>query len=95
MGFQGLVRATENVDVFVRATPENIESLRTAFRSVYAGDSMIDDIRTEDQLGEYPSVRHCQRYWRIAPRVTRAACSGFGPSKRQAARRAQATKRAD
>jgi uncharacterized protein (DUF1684 family) len=58
MGFHGLVRATEDVDVFIRATPENIERLRTAFKFVYAGDPAIDEIRTEDLLGEYPSVRY-------------------------------------
>lgn len=58
MGFHGLVRATEDVDLFVRATPENIERLRRAFRSAYAGDPHVDDIRTEDLLGEYPAVRY-------------------------------------
>lgn len=33
MGFHGVVRATEDVDRFVRATPENIERLRAAFRA--------------------------------------------------------------
>jgi len=32
MGIQGLVRATGDVDLFVRATPENVERLRRAFR---------------------------------------------------------------
>ena len=29
MGFHGLVRATEALDLFIRATPENIEKLRS------------------------------------------------------------------
>jgi hypothetical protein len=58
MGFHGLVRATEDVDLFLRATPENIERLRTALRSAYAGDPNVDEIRTEDLLGEYPAVRY-------------------------------------
>lgn len=58
MGFHGLVRATEDVDLFVRATPENIERLRRAFRSAYPGDPHVDDIRAEDLLGEYPAVRY-------------------------------------
>jgi hypothetical protein len=57
MGFHGLVRATEDVDLLVRATPGNIERLRAAFQAVYA-DPHIQDIRTEDLLGEYPSVRY-------------------------------------
>ncbi len=32
LGFHGIVRATEDVDLFVRATPENIERLKTALR---------------------------------------------------------------
>ena len=57
MGFHGLVRATEDVDLFIRATHENVERLRQALRSAYAGDPHIDDIRAEDLLGEYPAVR--------------------------------------
>jgi hypothetical protein len=58
MGFHGLVRATEDVDLFVRATPENIERLREAFRSAYPDDPNVDDIRADDLLGEYPAVRY-------------------------------------
>jgi len=58
MGFHGVVRATEDVDLFIRATPENVERLRQALRSVYAGDPHIEDIRTADLLGEYPAVRY-------------------------------------
>ena len=32
MGFHGLVRATEDLDLFIRATAENIEKLRSALR---------------------------------------------------------------
>jgi hypothetical protein len=58
MGFHGLVRATEDVDLFIRATPENIERLRQALRSAYADDPHIDDIRAADLLGEYPAARY-------------------------------------
>lgn len=58
MGIHGLVRATEDVDLFVRATAENVERLRRALRSAYGGDPSIDDIRTDDLLGDYPSVRY-------------------------------------
>lgn len=58
MGFHGVVRATEDVDLFVQASPENIERLRTALRAAYDGDPNIDDIRTEDLLGDYPAVRY-------------------------------------
>jgi Nucleotidyl transferase AbiEii toxin, Type IV TA system len=58
MGFHGLVRATEDIDLFIRATRENVERLRQALRSTYADDPHIDDIRAEDLLGEYPAVRY-------------------------------------
>jgi hypothetical protein len=58
MGFQGVVRATEDVDLFVRATPENVEKLCDAFRMAYPGDPDVDEIRADDLLGEYPAVRY-------------------------------------
>ena len=58
MGFHGLVRATEDLDLFIRATPENIEKLRSALRAAYAGDPHINEISSADLLGEYPTVRY-------------------------------------
>ncbi len=58
MGFHGLVRATEDVDLFVRATPENVDRLRRALRAAYADDPSIEEIRTTELLGDYPSVRY-------------------------------------
>jgi hypothetical protein len=58
MGFHGLVRATEAVDLFIRATAENVERLRQALGSVYVGDPHIDEIHAWDLLGEYPAVRY-------------------------------------
>lgn len=57
MGFHGLVRATEDVDLFIRATPENVDRLRTALRQVY-DDPNVDEISTADLLGDYPAVRY-------------------------------------
>jgi hypothetical protein len=58
MGFHGLVRATEDLDLFIRATPENVERLRTALRAVYEADPHIAEIVATDLLGEYPAVRY-------------------------------------
>jgi hypothetical protein len=58
MGFHGLVRATEDLDFFIRATPENVERLKRAFREAYADDPNIDEIRAADLLGDYPVVRY-------------------------------------
>jgi hypothetical protein len=59
MGFHGVIRATQDVDVIVRATPENLERLRQAFRAAYPGDSHVDEILDADLLGDYPTVRYC------------------------------------
>ena len=58
MGFHGLVRATEDLDIFIRATAENIERLRAALRQTYDGDPQINEISSEDLLGDYPAVRY-------------------------------------
>lgn len=58
MGLHGVVRATEDIDLFVRATAENIERLRAALRVAYDGDPNVADIATADLLGDYPAVRY-------------------------------------
>ena len=58
MGFHGVVRATEDIDLFIRATADNVERLRSALRSAYANDPLIEDISPDDLLGEYPAVRY-------------------------------------
>jgi hypothetical protein len=58
MGFHGLVRATEDLDVLIRATPENVERLKRAFRAAYGGDPNVDEIRAADLLGGYPALRY-------------------------------------
>ncbi|MFI5184464.1 MAG: nucleotidyl transferase AbiEii/AbiGii toxin family protein, partial [Vicinamibacteria bacterium] len=58
MGLHGVVRATEDVDLFLRATLENVERLKRAFRTAYAGDPNVDEINGAELLGEYPAVRY-------------------------------------
>jgi acylphosphatase len=58
MGFHGVVRATEDIDIIIRATEENVERLKRAFRQVYSDDANIDQISADDLLGEYPAVRY-------------------------------------
>ena len=58
MGFHGIVRATEDLDIFIRATQENIERLRVALKQTYADDPHINEISTADLLGDYPAVRY-------------------------------------
>jgi hypothetical protein len=58
MGFHGIVRATEDIDLFIRATPDNIDRLRRALQSAYDGDPNVEEIRAEDLLGDYPAIRY-------------------------------------
>ena len=58
MGFHGLVRATEDIDIFIRATTDNVERLKRAFRAAYDNDPNVDEIKAADLLGDYPAVRY-------------------------------------
>lgn len=58
MGFHGIVRATEALDLLIRATSENVERLKRAFRRAYTGDPNVDEISADDLLGDYPAVRY-------------------------------------
>ena len=53
----GLARATEDLDVFVAPTPENVERLKTALRRVF-DDPHIDEIAATDLMGDYPAVQY-------------------------------------
>jgi hypothetical protein len=57
MNLHGLVRATEDLDVFVRATEENVAALRRALHRVW-DDPEIERITSEDLCGDYPAVRY-------------------------------------
>jgi len=52
MGVHGLVRATEDIDLFIKATPENVERLRAALTAAYDQDPSVQEISTADLLGE-------------------------------------------
>jgi len=58
MGLHGVVRATEDLDLFIRATTENVERLKRALRRAYSHDANIDEISAVELLGEYPAVRY-------------------------------------
>ncbi len=77
MGFHGVVRATEDLDFFIRATAENVDRLKRAFRRVYDNDPNIDEILADDLLGEYPAVRYYppsgDLYFDVMTRLGRAA----------------------
>jgi hypothetical protein len=58
LGFHGVVRATEDLDLFIRATPDNVERLKRAFKAAYDSDPNVDEIVAADLLGDYPAVRY-------------------------------------
>lgn len=57
LNIHGLSRSTEDIDIFVAPTRDNIERLKTALRSVF-DDPSIDDILADDLLGDYPAVQY-------------------------------------
>ena len=58
LAVHGSVRATEGVDFFIRATADNVERLKKAFRTVYTEGPNSAAVRAGDLLGEYPSGCH-------------------------------------
>ncbi len=73
MGLHGVVRATEDLDLFIRATAANIDRLRVALKAAYADDPHIDEISADDLLGDYlmphASCQEVEQRWaHIQPR---------------------------
>ena len=56
VNLHGIVRATEDIDFFVRPEPGNIERVKDALRSIWK-DPEIDGIRAED-FEQYPTLRY-------------------------------------
>jgi hypothetical protein len=57
MNLHGVVRATQDIDLFVRPEKDNVERVKRALRSVW-NDPEIDSISHEDLAGDYPTVRY-------------------------------------
>ena len=57
LNVHGLVRATEDLDVFIRPDPDNVARLRKALHRVW-NDPDIEHITAEDLCGDYPAVRY-------------------------------------
>lgn len=58
VNLHGIFRTTEDFDFFVRPEPLNVAALKRALRKVW-DDPLIDEIRDDDMIGDYPSVRYC------------------------------------
>lgn len=57
MAAHGVVRATQDVDFFVAADPDNVERIKRALRSVF-DDPSVDDIASAELAGPYPVIRY-------------------------------------
>lgn len=53
----GIIRVTEDVDFFIRPTPENVDRVKRALRSIW-DDPELDAISAQDICGEYPTIRY-------------------------------------
>jgi predicted nucleotidyltransferase len=57
LNLQGIVRTTEDVDLFLRPDEENIERAKRALRRVW-DDPAVEEIAAADLLGDYAVVRY-------------------------------------
>jgi hypothetical protein len=53
----GLPRATDDLDIFVEPTVDNIERMKRALNAVF-DDPAIDEISAADLLGDYPAIQY-------------------------------------
>lgn len=53
----GILRFTEDIDLFVAPTAENVARIRRALRRIWQ-DPAVDEILVEDLAGEYAVVRY-------------------------------------
>ena len=57
INLHGILRYTDDIDLFVNPTAQNVERLRRALRRLW-DDPSIDEIRAEDLAGDYAVVRY-------------------------------------
>jgi hypothetical protein len=57
LNLHGLARSTEDLDLFIAPTRENVERLKQALRDAI-DDPEIDQITADDLLGDYPAVQY-------------------------------------
>lgn len=57
LGLNGIVRATQDLDLFVRPTPDNVSRLRQALMDVWP-DPAISEIDAADLAGEFGVVNY-------------------------------------
>ena len=58
LNLHGLVRATEDIDIFIGADAQNVDALKAALHSVF-DDESIDEISAEDLSVNIPRSSMC------------------------------------
>jgi hypothetical protein len=54
----GIVRATQDVDLFLKPNEDNIARMRKVLKNIFPEDASIEEIQASDLAGEYPAVRY-------------------------------------
>jgi acylphosphatase len=54
----GIVRATQDVDIFLKPEEGNVLRMRNALKKLFPEDASIDEITAVDLAGEYPAIRY-------------------------------------
>jgi hypothetical protein len=57
LNVHGIVRATQDLDLFVKPEQENVDRLKKALRSVW-NDPDIAEVRYEEVIGDYATIRY-------------------------------------
>jgi hypothetical protein len=57
LNLHGLARSTEDLDVFIAPTEENVDRLKQALQDALA-DPEIENITAADLLGDYPAIQY-------------------------------------
>jgi hypothetical protein len=57
LNVHGIVRATQDLNIFVRPEPENVNRLKRALRAVW-NDPEIDEVRYEELKEDYATIRY-------------------------------------
>lgn len=58
MAVHGIVRATQDVDIFLKPEEDNVSRLKTALKQLFPDDVSIDEIHAKDLIDEYPVIRY-------------------------------------
>jgi hypothetical protein len=54
----GIVRATQDVDIFLKPEEDNVARLRCVLKRLFPEDASIEEINAADLAGEYPAIRY-------------------------------------